>query len=143
MVDKEIISRKISILEEYLSELQEAKDITWGKYSTDSRSRAFVERYLHLAIEATFDIGNHIIAFYNWREPDNYRDIFVILEEHKVIPHNMLESFQAMASFRNMLVHRYDKIEDEIVFGIFQKRLQDFTSFITFIKDWVNNQENL
>ena len=136
MVDKELLSRKLSFLQEYLTELQAADDITWEKYSTETRTRAFVERYLHLTIESIFDIGNNVIAFHNWREPDNYRDIFTILAEHQVIPKKTLETFQTMASFRNMLVHRYEKIDDEIIFGIFQRRLQSFASFIKYIQIW-------
>ena len=57
MVDRELLSRKISKLSYYISELKNAKDINWKKYTDDSRSKAFVERYLHLAIEEVFDMG--------------------------------------------------------------------------------------
>ncbi len=59
MVDRELLSRKISKLSMYVDELQKADDIDWNKYQQDSRSRAFVERYLHLSIETVFDISNH------------------------------------------------------------------------------------
>jgi len=38
-----------------------------------------------------------------------------------------------------MLVHRYERIEDEVVFGIFKKRLSDFYYFIDVIKDWLES----
>lgn len=46
-----------------------------------------------------------------------------------------------MASFRNMLVHRYEKTDDEVVFGIFRKRLDDFDLFVGMITDWIKSQE--
>ena len=49
--------------------------------------------------------------------------------EQGVIPEEKMPVFQNMASFRNMLVHRYEKIDDEIVYGVFQKRLDDFQLF--------------
>ncbi len=58
MVDKELISRKISNLSDYIACLEKAEDINWEKYKSDDRSRAFVERYLHLSIEEMFDIAN-------------------------------------------------------------------------------------
>jgi uncharacterized protein YutE (UPF0331/DUF86 family) len=140
MVDKELLSRKLSFLQNYVSELKQADDINWEKYTADPRTRAFVERYLHLAIESVFDIANHLISFHNWREPDSYRDVFVILYENKVIPKETLHSFQEMASFRNILVHRYEKIDDEIVFGVFKKRLVDFDLFGSLIKEWAEEQ---
>jgi uncharacterized protein YutE (UPF0331/DUF86 family) len=137
MVDTELISRKISHLLNYISELEKAEDITWKKYTQNARTRAFVERYLHLAIEEMFDIANHFVSFNSWREPAGYRDLFLILNEKGVIPSEQLMTFQNMASFRNMLVHRYEKIEDEVVYGIFQKRLSDFHDFANLVKKWI------
>ena len=115
MVDKELLSRKLSFLQNYVSELKQADDINWEKYTVDPRTRAFVERYLHLAIESVFDIANNL-------------------------PKETLHSFQEMASFRNILVHRYEKIDDEIVFGVFKKRLVDFDLFGLLIKNWAEKQ---
>ena len=58
MVDKELLSRKLSQLREYLSALHNAGDITWEKYEKDLRARAFVERYLQLCIEKVIDQGH-------------------------------------------------------------------------------------
>lgn len=136
MVDVELLSRKISNLSHYIAELQRAEDINWEKYSTDPRSKAFVERYLHLSIEEIFDIANHIVSFCRWREPGGYRDLLLVLSEQGVIPKEHLITFQNMASFRNMLVHHYEKIDDEVVFGLFKKRLADFELFIELITKW-------
>ena len=140
MVDKELVSRKLSKLSAYISELKKADDITWEKYTTDTRSKAFIERYLHLSIEEVFDIANHIISFHDYREPDSYRDLLLILAEQNIIPSKDLKTFQNMASFRNMLVHHYDKVDDEVVFGLFQKRLHDFDHYVSLIKDWAERK---
>lgn len=140
MVDEELLSRKVSRLKAYVEELRRAEDITWQKYSLDLRARAFVERYLHLAIEEVVDIANHLVSFHGWREPTGYRDIFLILVEHEVLPEDQLLKFQNMASFRNMLVHRYERIDDELVFGIFKKRLDDFDTFIGLLMEWLKHQ---
>ena len=136
MVDRELLLRKTSNLLYYIHQLQEAGDIDWEKYTTDPRSKAFVERYLHLAIEEVFDIANHLVSFCRWREPSGYRDLFTVLKERDVIPVELLPTFQSMASFRNMLVHHYEKIDDDLVFGIFKKKLPDFILFIDLIKKW-------
>jgi uncharacterized protein YutE (UPF0331/DUF86 family) len=138
MVDKELVSRKLSQLRSYVDELKRAEDITWAKYGSDLRAKAFVERYIHLAIEEVIDIANHLVSFYQWREPTSFRDLFSILEEHGVLPADQLPLFQNMASFRSVLVHRYESVDDELVFGIFKKRLGDFDLFIGLVSEWVN-----
>ena len=141
MVDKELLSRKISRLRTYTESLMSAEDIDWEKYKSDLRAKAFVERYLHLAIEEVIDIANHLISFFKWREPTGYRDLFQILKEHGIMSEKDLPTFQNMASFRNMLVHRYETIDEELVFGLFKKRLDDFELFIRMVVNWVERQK--
>ena len=88
------------------------------------------------------DIANHFVSFYQWREPAGYRDLLMILTEHGILPQEHLIVFQNMASFRNMLVHRYENIDDELVFGIFKKRLGDFDLFTALITDWAGRQKD-
>jgi uncharacterized protein YutE (UPF0331/DUF86 family) len=142
MVDKELLSRKISQLREYLVALQNADDITWNKYKEDYRTRAFVERYLQLCIEKVIDIGNHFVSFHRWREPDGYRDLFHVLHENGIIPEEHLKTFQNMVSFRNLLVHRYEKTDNEVIFGIFKRRLSDFDLFIILVTEWIKIRGN-
>jgi uncharacterized protein YutE (UPF0331/DUF86 family) len=99
MVDKELLSRKVSRLRSYIEVLKGAEDINWEKYRSDLRVKAFVERYLHLAIEEVIDIANHLISFHRWREPTGYRDLFTVLKEHGIIDEEHLSAFQNMASF--------------------------------------------
>jgi len=141
MVDKELLSRKISRLRSYTEALKSAQDIDWEKYTSDVRAKAFVERYLHLAIEEVIDIANHLISFFKWREPTGYRDLFQILKEHGIISGEDLPTFQNMASFRNILVHQYETIDEELVFGLFKKRLDDFDLFIRIVANWVEKQK--
>jgi uncharacterized protein YutE (UPF0331/DUF86 family) len=113
----------------------------WGEYRSDIRARAFVERCLHLAIEEVLDICNHLVSFERRREPTGYRDLFLILSEHGVIPRERLATFQNMASLRNMLVHRYERGDDRVVFGIFKRRLNDFDEFTALVAAWVDERE--
>lgn len=48
-----------------------------------------------------------------------------------------------MASFRNMLVHRYENIDEELVYGIFSKHLADFELFSTLIMRWVRQRAEI
>ncbi len=136
MVDKELLSRKISQLHDFLSALKKAQDITWRLYEEDIRTRAFVERYIHLCIEKVIDVGNHLVSFERWREPEGYRDLFQVLPENEVILREQVTPFQDMASYRNMLVHRYEKIDNQLVFSIFKKHLDDFEIFISLVTQW-------
>ena len=139
MVKHEIVERKIVSLKGYLKELYNATDINWEKYITDNRSKRFVERLLQISIETMIDIAQHVIADEGLREPGSYRDVFKVLVENHVIAEEKLQRLEKIASFRNVLVHHYEKIDDSIVYGIFKNNLGDIEDFITDILVWLKS----
>ncbi len=139
MVNGDVILRKLEKLREYIDALRDAHDITWEIYEKNNRDRAFVERYLHIAIQSVFDIVNHIISYQGWKEPETYRESCNILTSHGVFPEEKISNFQNMASFRNLLVHHYEKVDNEVVFGIFKNRLEDFDLFREYILEYLKN----
>ena len=46
-----------------------------------------------------------------------------------------------MASFRNMLVHHYEKVDNEVVFGIFKNKLGDFDLFQEFVLEYLKKKK--
>lgn len=143
MVNDEIILRKVAKLKEYVDELRLADDINWEKYQKNIRDRAFVERYIHIAIQTVFDIAGHIISYQGWKEPETYRETFSALASHGVLPEEKILDFQNMASFRNLLVHHYEKVENEVIFGIFKKKLNDFDLFAEHILEYLKKRKKL
>lgn len=142
MVDRTLLERMLSEITSEVNELKKATDITWEVYKTDKRSRRFVERTLHVIIEACIDVGHHIISDEKMREPSSYRDTFTVLAENGVLGPEDLEKFENMASFRNLLVHYYERIDDEVVYGIFKKNLPDFEFFVKKIVEYLMRTES-
>jgi uncharacterized protein YutE (UPF0331/DUF86 family) len=141
MVNQEIITRLLSLLNQYLGELKVEQRTTWDEFSKGVKVKRFVERTLQMAIEVSFDIGNHIIADEGWPEAKTNREIFVHLNEKKVISASLLEDLLQMSSFRNRIVHDYADIDPEIVFGILKNHLKDFESYISEILKWIESQK--
>jgi len=133
MVDQLLVERILTDIKSNIKALRQAGDISWVVYKTDMRSRRFVERTLHILVEAVIDVGQHIISDENLREPVSYRDTFVVLAENKIIKTENLKTYEKMAAFRNLIVHYYERIDDEVVFGIFQRNLNDFDLFVSEI----------
>ena len=130
MVNRLLIERILADIKSNVKELKNAKDITWDVYRTDIRERRFVERTLHIIIEGCIDAAQHIISDEKMREPTSYRDTFMVLTENKILKPDDLPRFENIASFRNLLVHYYEKVDDAIVYGIFKNNLSDFELFV-------------
>ena len=141
MVNKILIERILADIKAYLKDLKDASDITWEVYKKDKRARRFVERTLHIMIEACIDIAQHIISDEGFREPLSYRYTFTILAENGILTPEDLSKFEKMASFRNLIVHYYEKIDDSIVYNIFKNNLSDFDLFIDRILRYINKNQ--
>lgn len=85
------------------------------------------------------DIGSHVIAEQGFREPEDNKDIFVILNEEGLVPDNFLENLINMAKFRNILVHDYMRIDPEIVYTVLKNNLGDFDRFSKLIVGWIES----
>ena len=140
MVNKIVIERIIADIKGNVKELKDAKDITWDIYRADIRERRFVERSLHIIIEACIDAAQHIISDENMKEPSSYRDTFAVLAENKVLKPDDLPRFENIASFRNLIVHYYERVDDSVVFGIFKNNLHDFDLFVDRIVHFINRK---
>jgi uncharacterized protein YutE (UPF0331/DUF86 family) len=125
----EIIADRLRHLREYLTDLAEHDGCTWEAFSGDKVLRRFVERTLHLASECCLDIGNHLISARGLREPDSNRDVFQVLEEAGLLTGELATRMKDMASFRNVIVHDYTRVDPAIVFGIFKRRRADLDDF--------------
>ncbi len=129
MVDKTLILRKLSELEEYAGQLKEYGNVTIEQYSRDWRVQRVVERTLQMMIEICVDVAGHIISDRGYRVPTTYADSFRVLYENGVLNKKLFETMAKMAKFRNIIVHHYDKVDTEIVIGILRRDLNDFSAY--------------
>ena len=137
MLDRVLLERILADIKVNIRDLRDATDITWEVYRTDRRARRFVERTLHITIEACIDIAQHIISDEGLREPTTYRDTFAVLAEHGILRAGDLPKFENIASFRNLIVHYYERIDDAVVYAVFKQNLSDFDLFIDRIVDYL------
>lgn len=97
--------------------------------------RAALERRLYLAIQATIDLADAVIAVKGFRKPTSYREFFYILREKDIISGELAEKMAAMAGFRNLIAHDYEEIDYGRVYAILQNDLKDIEIFLERIKD--------
>jgi uncharacterized protein YutE (UPF0331/DUF86 family) len=79
MVDRDVLSSRLSVLEEYLAELRAFRTRSREEFVREPALHHLAERYLHLACEAVSDIASHLIADSRFRQPENYRDAIEVL----------------------------------------------------------------
>ena len=128
-LDKRLIQLRIDIIE---TNLKEIKGIVKEK-EMRYRDELALKHALLESIEACVDIANHIIAAKGWRRPRDYKDVFKVLEENKVINKSLSEKLQQMSGFRNVLVHRYAVVDRKRLIKISKLDIKDIEEFVRII----------
>ncbi len=129
MVDKSLILRKFTELEEYLKQIKEFSNISIEEYARNWKTQRIVERTLQMMIEICVDIANHIISDKGYRTPKSYVDTFRVLYEEGILKKDALKIMEDMTKFRNIVVHHYDRVDEVIVVGILRGHLADFLTY--------------
>jgi uncharacterized protein YutE (UPF0331/DUF86 family) len=118
MVDRDLVRRRLSLLETYLEQLAPYRGIDQSAYEQDWRTQRVVERTQHLAIETCMDVADHIVADRRLRVPETGAESFEILAEAQLIPQELGEALALMVGFRNILVHDYARLDPSIVLRV-------------------------
>ena len=137
MVDAELVREKLLQLEEYINDLAEYQDLNLEKLTNDKILFRYLERTLHLAVEAVLDIGSHIISDERLGNPKFNSQIIEILAENNIIKENV-SNYIEMTKFRNIIVHDYAEIDPEILLMIIKNNLKDLKAIFKWYRDYIS-----
>lgn len=124
-IKAEVLRKRLNKLDEYLAILRGLQKYSFDEFIADPQRYGSVERFLHLAIEAINDMGNHVVAELDLGEVNWYSDIPALLARADHIDDSLQEKWIRMIGFRNTLVHEYIEIDRKIVHDVLRNRLGD------------------
>jgi len=128
-MDKKRVLSKIDELDSYLAELDTIKPVNFEEYGNSVEKKRACERLLQISIEAVVDMCNMIISGLKLGLPANEEEILNKLENKRVISKEMKKILTKMKGFRNILVHKYGAVDDELVFEMLPEKSEDFEKF--------------
>ncbi len=112
----DIIKRKLKELEQNLIYLKQVSyDINSEKLKSDMIRYWGIERGIQISIECIIDIANIIISVSDKEKPDTYREVMLLMAEIGVASDTFSKKLANMVGFRNILVHDYIKVDQEII----------------------------
>ena len=133
-MDVERIKDKLSELLVYIAELDEDIPGAEDEYIEERRTRRACERTFQLACDTILDICNLIIAGKGLGLPKDNRDAIRKLADNKIIPKKLSERLEDMVGFRNLLVHRYGKVDDSRAYHYLKEEIDDLYEFAEAIE---------
>src|ERR1019366_8700083 len=106
VVDPDVVARRLLATNEALRELQRPEASKARNLAEDALLRAAVERWLQVAVGASIDVADHVIASEGWTPPQSARAAFATLAAHGKLPVDLADRLAGAAALRNILVHQ-------------------------------------
>jgi uncharacterized protein YutE (UPF0331/DUF86 family) len=125
------IDARLERLEELLLQLDGFRARGRSAYDGDPEVKLATQHGLQLAIQICIDIAAYLVAASGRSGPDRYQDLFADLRIDGLDDHLAARLGQA-AGLRNILVHDYLDIDDEVVWGALD-HLEDLREFAAFV----------
>jgi uncharacterized protein YutE (UPF0331/DUF86 family) len=93
-----------------------------------------IYKRMEFAIEDVFDICAILNSDLSLGIPEGDDDILDHLAGAGVLNNQIIGKIRHMRGFRNIVVYRYGKIDDRLVFSLLNEQLGDFSKFIEEIE---------
>ena len=129
-VDLSKLRRKLHFIRQQMRNLQRFQEMEIDEFISDPLYEAAAIRMLQVSIEAVLDICSHLSAREGWGLPNSYAEAVALAVENGIIPPELEDNYQAMARFRNRVVHIYDDLDSEEILDIIHNHLEDFNPFL-------------
>lgn len=135
---KSLIARRLVDLDQYLDELEPYVSIGLEKYLKDREKRYVVERLILLIVEIASDINQNVIELENDRPSDTYYSSFARLGELEIIPRELARRLASTTGLRNRLAHRYEDVEQKVVYHSAVRLLKDYRRYFKLIGKYLD-----
>jgi len=140
MLNKDFIKRKIDFIQNDLVKLAGFAKLSFDEVSSDPIKQAAVERFLERIINRAIDINQHILAQcaeVAIEPPIDYRDTFLRLADSKVFSKEFSERIAQSVGTRNILVHEYDKTDQQKIYSSIADCLKEYTEYCGYILEFL------
>jgi uncharacterized protein YutE (UPF0331/DUF86 family) len=125
----------------HLERLRRFESITLEEYINDEDSKLIVERILELTIQSAIDINSHIITKHLNLDFSTPQESFFILSNYGILNQDSAKDLSKSPNFRNLLAHEYLDIDDQQVFNLISKALNQYPFYIKEIKQYLASLE--
>ena len=96
----------------------------------DYRKMDAIVLNLQRACEMTIDVAMNIISTRKLGLPQTKKDTFEILEKNNLISQDICSKMKGMVGLRNIAIHEYKVIDEDILKQVIENNLNDLKEFV-------------
>ncbi len=136
IVSARVVAGRLAMITDLLAQIRSLPLTSREKFFADRRNALSAESCLRRALEALLDIGRHILAKGYGVAVSEYKQVPARLKEVGALADDEANALNAMAGYRNRLVHFYYEVTDEELYDICSNQLGDIERICNAYRRW-------
>ena len=128
MENQLVIINKSIIVENCLSRINEEYENNANNLNDYTKQDSIVLN-LQRACEACLDMAMYVVSTRKLGVPQVKREAFELLYKNNLIDKEMYINMKNMVGFRNIAIHDYKNIDDEVLIDILDNHLEELRAF--------------
>ena len=137
MIDPQATQALLQTLSEYTEDLRAYQQLSRDEVVADRNYQSMIRYALQTAIQCVIDIANHLLIGGDLEQSSDSRSAILGLGRHRILPQNFAQELAGMSGLRNVIVHRYMTVDDELIYQFLQRCVTDFETFSQYIVDYL------
>lgn len=134
MIDRAMVERKLLAIQNDLAKLGEYRDVSFEDIAKDYWKHKAVERVIEVIINGAIDINQHLIVKSGRGElPFDFKESFLLLVKLGVFPEEFAKKISDSVGLRNILVHQYRKLDEQLFYASITDCLRQYTRYCGYI----------
>ncbi len=137
MIDAALVGRKALLITRDLADLAPLARTPLADYLANARDELVAERLLERIIGRMIDINYHLLTETDHPPPADYYASFTQLAALGVYDAEFGRRIAACTGLRNRIVHEYDEVDPRKVHEALGTAIQDVSTYLRAIEDYV------
>ena len=129
MIDPQAAHALLQTLSDYTEDLRAYQQLGRDEVVADRNYQSMIRYALQTAIQCVIDIANHLLIGGDLEQPSDSRSAILGLGRHDILPQDFAQELAGMSGLRNVIVHRYMTVDDELIYQFLQRCVTDFDVF--------------
>lgn len=129
MENEAVLINKYESIEKCINRINEEYENN-PKNLEDYRKMDAIVLNLQRACELTTDVAMYIVSTRKLGIPQTKKEVFEILYKNNLISNDVCNKMKGMIGFRNIAIHDYKNIDEEILKDVIENHLTDLKEFI-------------
>ena len=137
MIDRALVTRKITLILKDLSALTDLSRQSREAYLANPINEVLAERYLERMIGRMIDINYHLITESGQPPPKDYHESFQVLGTMGILQGEFSREIAFSSGLRNRIVHEYDEIDAAKVYEALQVAVQQLPTYLDHVNRFI------